>query len=176
MIAGAIAIALGLLLLSLSLPPLSNLSPVDMSFNGSFYSSPSIHFNSSDIMVVESPASFYLIPSASLQKVSRQDISSIQIQPSANDSVPGLTTKSWTGIEGNFTLVSFNSTSTKTGMSFIKSSSENSFFAYSIMAMMGFILFIIGIIMIFAGLILRKKRQRPVNGIQLPDQGVPPIN
>ena len=157
LLAGVLAVVIGLILIGFASPVISNFISADVHYSSGYYVSQSIHLTSNDVFSAEAPSEIYLIPYTSLSTVTRSDFSTLQVLPTANTSLGGLTTKTWSGLSGNYSLISFSSLSTQARYSIMTSSSESRTFAYSIAVMMGIVLFMMGIIMFFAGLVLRKK-------------------
>ncbi|MCL4336508.1 MAG: hypothetical protein M1344_04680 [Candidatus Thermoplasmatota archaeon] len=169
-LAGILAIVIGLVMISFSAPVISNFIPANMHYSSGYYSSTSIHLVSNDVFSAESPSEIYLVPYASVLNVTKSDFSTLQVLPTANTSMGGLTTKTWSGLDGNYSLISFSSSSVQARYSIMTSSSQSRLFAYSIAAIMGVVLFMVGIISFFAGLVLRKKSLPVLPGEQPPDR------
>ncbi|EQB64438.1 MAG: hypothetical protein AMDU3_IPLC00004G0016 [Thermoplasmatales archaeon I-plasma] len=158
MAAGVLAVIIGMVLMALAVPLLSNFTTAGVrSSGGGEYSSPSFFFVSSDTVTVESQAPIYMVPSSMVHEVSRSSVNDYKVSPIADNSAVGLTTETWSGLSGNYSIISFNSSSINTRVSVTTSPSFNSVFSYSIAVGSGAILFLMGIGMFFAGVILRKK-------------------
>ena len=158
MTAGVLAVIIGVVFMALAIPLLSNFTAAGIrSSGGGEYSSPSFALVSSDTVTVESQAPVYMVSSSAVNDVSRSSVSNYAVAPVADNSIAGLTTETWNGLSGNYSLVSFNSSSISARISITTPSSFNSIFGYSIAVGLGAILFLTGIGMFFVGLVLRKK-------------------
>lgn len=156
--AGALALIIGIVLMGLGAPLVSNYVSAGVTSTGAgVYSSHPFDLVSSDVVTVDSPAMIYMVHSSSVHYVSRSSIGTYKVAPVAENSANGLTVATWSGLSGNYSIVSFNSSSVNTRVSIATSSSFGASFGYSIGVAMGVVLFLVGIALLFAGLALRKK-------------------
>ncbi|MEM0135878.1 MAG: hypothetical protein QXU18_11770 [Thermoplasmatales archaeon] len=157
MLAGAILLLIGIAFMAMSSPLLSNYSGAGMHYSNNYFISDPIKLNSSDVLSVESSSTLYLVSQSSVSKITHTDISSLQVTPSTHTSIGGITTETWSLLNGTYFLVSFNSSSTSTRFSIITSSSQPKIFEYALVTFLGIILFFAGAFALFVGLILKKK-------------------
>ncbi|MEM3193117.1 MAG: hypothetical protein QW292_13740 [Candidatus Parvarchaeota archaeon] len=158
-LAGVILLFLAIIFIFISSPLLSNYSGAGMHYSNNYFISNPIKLNSSDILNVETSSIIYLIPQSSIDKITHTDISSLQTPPSARTSFGGITTETWSSLDGTYFLVSFNSSSVNTKLSIITSSLQPKTFEYALVAFIGIVSLFAGAFMIFAGLILKQKKQ-----------------